>query len=97
MTKGELIDALVKKYGFERYRKGKRGSHEPYTLRIGGKKVATTRFSRQSHSYNIGKPLLRRIAVQLRLKSLETLLRMVACSCSKEEYLEILKAGGHLD
>ena len=97
ITKGALVGALVHKFGFEPYRRKTRAGHEAYTLLIGGRKVATTRFSRQSNPYNIGKPLLRRMATQLRLGSLDVLFGMVACSVSQEEYLAKLRAGGYLD
>ena len=95
IPKSDLQKALVGKFAFEPV-PGAR--HEAYTLKIGGRRIATTRFSRGLRSEDLGPTLLRQIAGQLRLApgSLSFLRGMVICTKSWENYLQELRDGGFL-
>lgn len=96
ISKGELKEALVRKFGFE---PSEGGRHERVTLWVDDRKVATTYFSRNIRSSGLSPSLLRQIAGQLRLEpgSLPTLRGMVVCTVSREEYLQELRDGGFLN
>lgn len=95
LTKDDLKRALIRKFGFE---EEQGGNHEKLVLRVGGKKVATTYFSRKLRSTGLGAPLLRQIAGQLRLPpgSLPTLRGMVDCLVNRDQYLKELKDRSYL-
>ena len=98
IPKGDLLGALLHKFEFEYRRRGS-GKHEAVTLRVDGKKVATTRFSRGARTADIGPSILRQIATQLRLEpgSLPMLYGMVDCTVSRDDYLAELRDGGFLE
>jgi hypothetical protein len=95
IPKADLQRALVRKFAFEAVPGSK---HEAHTLKVDGKKVATTRFSRGLRSEDLGPALLRQIALQLRLDSepLKKICGMVECSVSQEDYLRELRDAGVL-
>jgi thiamine monophosphate kinase len=84
ISKRKLTKCLEKKFHFAEEAGSK---HEKYVLRVGNRKAAMTFFSR-SHT-DISDGLLSKIARQLGVDS-KTLLEMVDCTVSNEDYLRLL-------
>lgn len=95
ITKSRLKGSLLRKFHFQQVAGSK---HEAVALVVGGRKVATTRFSRGLKSEALGPSLLSKIAQQIRLPpgSLGMLHGMVDCSVGEDEYLAELRDGGYL-
>lgn len=91
MAKRDIRDCLMRKFGFEAVA----GSlHDAVALKVGGKKVATVRFSR-AHS-QIDDTILTLMAREARVNRAQ-LRKMCECTISAEQYLTLMRRRGFLD
>lgn len=84
--------ALIEKFGFEEVKKT---NHEGFSLIYGGRKIATTWFSRAA-GRTMSDSLLKAMARELRIDQLAFFKEMVICTKSREEYLALLKEKGFI-
>lgn len=89
-SKSDLRRCLVGKFGFAEVAGSK---HEALSLIVGGRQVATTRFSRSWR--DVDDSMLQQIARALWVTSQE-LRRMCDCTISRDEYLSRLRNEGHM-
>jgi len=90
IEKKDLRRCLVQKFGFEQV-PGTR--HDAVALFVGGRKVATTRFSR-GHD-DINPAILSQIAKQIWVQ-LAYLQGMYDCHNSRQDYIELLRQSGRI-
>jgi len=84
LTNKQVRQLLLQKFKFQAVEGTK---HDAVAFSYGGKKVATTRFSRRS-GQEIGDTLLKLIAQQVQVDSLKFCKDMINCTNSYEDYLK---------
>ncbi|GEM_PF-3364209 len=90
IQKEDLRRCLISKFGFEEVAGSK---HEAVLIFVGGRKVATTRFSRSQR--NIDDTIMKLIARQIWVQ-LGYLKQMYNCARFREDYLRHLVQNGHI-
>lgn len=87
LSRRALTKALTRKFGYE---KSAGSRHDRFTLFMKGKRIATTYVSRGTNYRELGAPILTQIAHQVQVGDLSTLLDMVECTVSLDEYRRIV-------
>jgi len=87
IKKQSLRNELKRKFDFQEVPGSK---HEAIAFFYGGKKIATTRFSRGSGK-DLDNDILKLIAREVRVDKLSNLKEMIDCTKSQEDFLDILR------
>jgi hypothetical protein len=85
----DVKDALLKKFGFQEIQR-KRSKHDGLTFYHEGRRVATTWFSRAS-GRTIQDEILKQMAEQVGVYTLNFFKGMITCSKSLDDYVQRLR------
>jgi hypothetical protein len=91
--KREVRGKLITKFHFEEVPGSK---HEAVSFLFKGKKVATTRFSRKTKGSDIDDYLLKQMAIEIRVNTLNFFKGMIDCTNTKGDFLKRLQEGGFI-